>query len=66
MRVVLMHTGEVMQRSHQDLQFNCQNMVRDIKTCMKRLRTSLGFNTASPQNTASLEARKLETQIFSQ
>ena len=57
-----------MQHVVQDMQFNCQNMVRDLQACMRRLRSNLQNDSSSGHGELSLDSAKrdLERQIFSQ
>ena len=56
-----MGAGERMQRGVQDMQYNCLNMVNDLKGCVKKLGLSLGHDDA---DAAALESYALERQIF--
>ena len=50
-----------MQHGVQDMQYNCLNMVSDLKDCVNKLSLSLGHNDA---DAAAPEPYALERQIF--
>jgi hypothetical protein len=56
-----MGAGERMQHNVEDMQYNCLNMVSDLKDCVRKLCFSLGHDDA---DLATPKLYALERQIF--